>query len=60
MEAREEVEVEPDGVEEVAADQGSSLVAAVRGCLPSINASQSFSAQSRSQQVANFENPNAR
>jgi hypothetical protein len=45
MEAPEEVEVEPDGVEEVGADPVSSLVAAGRGSIPSISASQSFSAK---------------
>jgi hypothetical protein len=43
MEAPEEVEVEPDGVEEVDADPVSSFVAAGRGSFPSISASQSFS-----------------
>jgi hypothetical protein len=37
--------VEADGVEEVGADPVSSLVAAGRGSLPSISASQSFSAK---------------
>jgi len=43
MVAPEEVDVEPDGVEEIGADPVSSLVAAGRGSLPSIGASQSFS-----------------
>jgi hypothetical protein len=40
-----EVEVEPDGVEEVGPDPVSSLVAVSRGSLPSTSASQSFSAK---------------
>jgi len=45
MEAPEEVEVEPEEVEEVGGDPTSSLVAAGRDSLPSISASQSFSAK---------------
>jgi hypothetical protein len=39
MEAPEDVEVEPVGVEEVGGDPVASMVAAGRGSLPSISAS---------------------
>jgi hypothetical protein len=45
METPEEVEVEPDGEEEVGGNPVSSLVAAGQGSVPSISASQSFSAK---------------
>jgi len=59
MEAPEEVEVESDGVEEVGGNLVASLMAAGRGFLPSIRASQAFLQRCRWDHVDNCENLNA-